>query len=204
MIDCLGKGGDAAPGLRYNAGMTTTSPMRTNPPVLTIYLVRHGTVPEVVKGSWAGEDRLTRGARVVLQTHRGLVLGTVLEGVRPAVEPDSEETVPASEILRRATPEDLQRELELQEQCRVEFSTWECRIAEWKLDLQLIDLEWTLDGSKIVLFVLNERGPECTKLALQAAAAGFGIIEVQPVSLDGLVTAPSGGKGGGCGNCGAH
>jgi len=184
--------------------MTTTSQTLTASSVLTVYLVRHGAVPEVVKGSWNGEGRLGRGVRVVMQTHRGLVLGTVLEGVRPAVEPGSDEIVPASEILRLATPEDLRQELELQEQCRIEFSVWERRIAEWGLDLQLIDLEWTLDRLKIVLFVLNERGPECTKLALQAAAAGLGIIEVQPVSLDGVVTAPSGGGGGGCGNCSAH
>ena len=70
---------------------------------------------------------------------------------------------------------------------------------ERNVDVQLVDLEWTLDRGKLILYVLNERGPECTKLAIQAAAAGFGLIEVQPVSKDGLVDLP---KGGGCGSGG--
>ncbi|WP_437228614.1 PSP1 C-terminal domain-containing protein [Planctomicrobium sp. SH661] len=169
----------------------------------SIYLVRHGVVPEVVRGGWSGETPLPRGSTVVIQTHRGLGLGTVLEALRPSREPSSEDAPPASEVLRLATDEDLQRGSELKRQAKAEFHQWEERIAQWKLDLQLIDLEWTLDGAKVVLYVLNERGPECTKLALQAAAAGLGIIEVQPVSLDGLVTV-TGGGGGGCGSCGSH
>ena len=72
-----------------------------------------------------------------------------------------------------------------------------------RLDLQLIDLEWTLDRTKLILYVLNERGPDCTKLALQAAAAGLGLVEVQPVDENGLVAVePSGGCG--SGGCGCH
>jgi len=175
--------------------------MLTSPPITHCFLVRHGVVAEVVKASWASEEPLPRGTPVVVQTHRGIVLGSVLEGVRPVAEPGVVETPPASEILRGASTEDLQQARQLQEQCRHEFVDWSRRIADWGLDLQLIDIERTLDGTKVVLFVLNERGPECTRLALQAAAAGLGLIEVQPVSLDGVVTSPS---GGGCGSCGAH
>jgi hypothetical protein len=61
-----------------------------------------------------------------------------------------------------------------------------------------------LEDDKLVLYVLNDRGPDCTKLALQAAAAGLGVIEVQPVGAEGLMTLETGnGCGsGGCGNCG--
>jgi len=156
----------------------------------------------VVKAVWAESGSLERGELVVIHTHRGTGLGMVLEEMRPSSEPKLQETTPGSEILRRATSADLEQARQWQEQCHQEFSTWEERIVTWGLDLQLIDLERTLDGAKIVLFVLNERGPECTKLALQAAAAGLGVIEVQPVSLEGVVTLPSG--GGGCGSCGAH
>ena len=61
------------------------------------------------------------------------------------------------------------------------FGGWEQRIAEWRLDVQLVDLEWTIDQSRLILYVLNDRGPECAKLALQAAAGGWGVIDVQPV-----------------------
>lgn len=182
---------------RYNAGMVAPSPSS-----VPCYLVRHGAVGEVVKASWSGDGLLNRGTSVVLQTHRGVVLGMVLEVVRPAQEPGTTEVPPSSEILRVASPEDLHQSRQSQARCRDDFDRWVSRIAEWGLDLQLIDLERTLDGEKVVLFVLNERGPECTKLALQAAAAGLGLIEVQPVSLEGVVAQPA--AGGGCGSCSHH
>lgn len=170
--------------------------------VPSIYLVRCGAIPEVVKAVWNGEAFLSRGVSVVVQTHRGVMLGEVLESVRPSSEPGANENPPSSQILREETEADRNQISDLRAKARSEFPLWEKRIEQWGLDLQLIDLEWTLDEEKVCLYVLNERGPECTKLALQAAAAGLGTIDVQPVSLEGLVTLPSG--GGGCGSCGAH
>ena len=66
------------------------------------------------------------------------------------------------------------------------------------------DLEWTLDRQKLVLYVLGGRGPDTTRLALQAAAAGLSVIEVQPVSAEGVVPLPAAGGGCGSGGCGCH
>lgn len=163
-------------------------------------LVRYGAVPEVSRCSASVDLDFRRGAEVVVETRRGRELGTVLEEVFPSREPNVESPPASAEVLRLATDEDHQRLRELQRRTQQEFPAWETRIREWNLDLQLVDLEWTLDESRLIIYVLNERGPECTKLAIQAAAAGFGIIEVQPVSMEGLVGQPSG--GGGCGSCG--
>lgn len=165
------------------------------------FLVRYGAVPEVLRCLWKGDSPLRRGERVVVQTHRGPEMGIVLEALRPETEPDRETAPPTAEILRIATTGDVQQEAVFRERSREQFPVWTQRIADWGLDLQLIDLEWTLDESRLILYVLNERGPECTKLALQAAAAGLGIIEVQPVSENGPVVLQS---GGGCGSCGCH
>jgi len=73
---------------------------------------------------------------------------------------------------------------------------------QWGLSLELIDLEWTLDRQKLILYVICDRGPDTTKLALQAAASGFGVVEVQPVSSTGLVTIPQSSCGSGGGGCG--
>jgi hypothetical protein len=166
------------------------------------YLVRHGAVPEVLRCAWTQAIPLSRGTQVVLQTGRGLELGIVLEAVPPSREPGGEVAPPSADVLRKAAPEDLGLAESLGQKAHAAFTDWERRIREWNLDLQLIDLEWTLDESRLVLYVLNERGPECTKLALQAAAAGLGIVEVQPVSSEGLVHLPQ--SGGGCGTCGCH
>lgn len=169
-----------------------------------IALVRYGTIPEVARfqsGSVAG---LRRGTDVVVDTHRGLEIGTFLETVTSVHPADRDADVPAPGparlIVRRCTDTDRSEAEALRREAELQFQSWTRRIAEWKLELELIDLEWTLDRSKLILYVLNERGPDCTKLALQAAAAGLGTIEVQPVSTDGLVAQPAG--GGGCGTCG--
>lgn len=160
------------------------------------YLVRYGAVPEVARCQLlSGQPVPHRGDRVVVETHRGHQLGEVLGDVRSESEHSAVFTV-----LRLATAEDLAAARRTTINTSVEFEEWTRRITEWKIDLQVIDLERTLDGSKLVLYVLNERGPECTRLAIQAAASGFGIIEVQPVGAEGLVSQPA--AGGGCGSGG--
>ena len=107
-------------------------------------------------------------------------------------------------LFRSATSEDQETDQQLRDEARSAFDIWCERITKWELELELIDLEWTADRQKLILYVINHRGPDCTKLALQAAAAGLGRIEVQPVTADGLVTVPESSPGGGCGTCGCH
>lgn len=167
-----------------------------------LYLVRYGAVPEVARFTGDLQAPPQRGQQVIVMTHRGLQLGTVLERIKQP--PGSSDGPTEFQVERIATTDDLAASRELTLECEDAFAEWCARILQWNLNLELIDLEWTLDRQKLILYVLCERGPDSTKLALQAAAAGLGIVEVQPVSATGLVTPePSGGScgsgGGGCG-----
>lgn len=173
------------------------------------FVVRYGLMSEVARCEQAGDLELVRGDQVVIQTDRGLQLGEVLERVKPPVEPGIVLPEAAFTIDRLATAEDLLQETKNRQHSEAEFGLWAERINTWNLDLQLVDIERPLAGDKQIVYVLCDRGPESTKLALQAAAAGLGTIEVQPVSQMGVAPAPekpkkkSGGCGseGGCG-CG--
>ena len=180
-------------------------------------LVRYGRVPELGRFRWQTTEPATRGAQVVIRSHRGLQLGVLLEQAGPctpeppAEEPAEQPSEDDSAVLRLATAEDLKSSVSLQLDAEDGFSEWTERIREWKLELELIDIEWTLDRSKLILYVLNERGPDCTRLAIQAAAAGLATVEVQPVNADGPVEAAGGGGcgsggcgSGGCGSKGGH
>jgi cell fate regulator YaaT (PSP1 superfamily) len=153
------------------------------------------------------EDCTVRGSRVIVGTSRGEEIGTVLESVkdssRNSQDEQHDESDSSFKVLRPASADDETRTRELKSDCEGQFADWQSRIAGWNLDLELIDLEWTLDRSRLILYVLNERGPDCTKLALQAAAAGLGPVEVQPVDSEGLMEAQlhCGCGSGGCG-CG--
>ncbi len=172
-----------------------------------IALVRYGAIPEVARCGFETDAPLSRGNVVVVQTHRGQQLGTFLEEVQAISRNGGADDGPlSSRLLRPATDMDRQQSETLRCEAEAEFPLWVERILRWNLKLELIDLEWTLDRNKLVLYVLNERGPECTKLALQAAAAGLGTIEVQPVGAEGLLQVATGGGcgSGGCGSGGCH
>ena len=174
-------------------------------PKQTVVLIRYGAISEVARFRWPLENSPERRQRVVVKSHRGEMLGTVLEPVSVVNDPNADAQV-AFEVVRLASVEDERLARQWEQQCRDEFPQWIERIAKWKLELQLIDFERTLDGQKQILYVLCDRGPDSTKLALQAAATGLGIIEVQPVDANGLVSLPSesgGGCGSGGGGCGS-
>lgn len=161
-------------------------------------LVRYGAIPEVARFVCRLDEAPARHEKVVVLSHRGPELGTMLEAVRSASAPPVD---PAYEVLRRASVEDEARHTELRKEAQADFGQWQQRIRDWNLELELLDLEWTLDGQKLVLYVLGGRGAETTKLALQAAAAGLAVVEVQPVGAEGPIAIPSGG-GCGSGGCG--
>ncbi len=176
--------------------MTTSTMTSTD-----IYLVRYGTVPEVARFASECPEQPARGVDVVVETHRGLQIGTVLERLKPNFDP-AKEVETDFKVLRSATQRDLETARDRIRECEDEFPQWCARISQWNLNLELIDLEWTLDRQKLILYVLCDRGPDTTKLALQAAAGGFGVVEVQPVSATGLVTIPQSSCGSGGGGCG--
>jgi cell fate regulator YaaT (PSP1 superfamily) len=168
-------------------------------------LVRYGAISEVARFMNASGTRLSRGTQVVVRSHRGLESGLLLEDAPPGSDSQlasAESADGTAHIVRILTDDDRRASQLHRTDCEGQYARWQARISDWNLQLELIDLEWTLDRSKLILYVLNDRGPECTRLALQAAAAGLGIVEVQSVGPEGLVPAESG-HGCGSGGCGS-
>ena len=166
----------------------------------TKWLVRYGVIPEIAR-FWANDlEGLERDLRVVIHSPRGLEIGTLLQKIPVKSANDTDETPSELEIVRPASAADEATDREMREECQVGYGEWWSRIRDWQLELELVDLEWTLDRQKLILYVLTGRGPDTTKLALFAATAGYSAVEVQPVSKDGLVPMPAP-QGGGCG-CG--
>lgn len=160
-----------------------------------VVLVRYGAMGEVAR-FWSTSEEVKEGVSVVVRSSRGEELGIVIG--KTSASGDDEKAPP---VVRIATADDCELARKRRSESESEFPQWQSRIVEWNLDLELVDIERSLDGEKIILYVLNDRGPETTKLALRAAAAGFGVIEVQPVGPEGLIVTTS---GGGCGSGGCR
>ncbi len=164
-----------------------------------LYLLRIGACGETVRCFGDESPLFKRGDQVVLQTGRGEMLAHVMQHLPEEKKTTNE--ILQNRILRAATSEDLKRQHNLKLRAEQEFIAWRERIQKWQVDVELVDLEWTLDGNKLILYVLNSRGPECTKLAIQAAAEGLGVIDVVPVSTGGVVVPAASGCGCGSGGC---
>ena len=178
------------------------SPVASTPETDAVQvLVRYGSIPRVARYTMgtANAGNVDRGTGVIIATDRGQELGEILEIVPPAMAEGHEST---AAVVRIATSEDLSLHSLRQRQAAESFYLWLRRIQDWQLELELMDIEATLDNQVYILYVLNDRGAETTRLALLAAAAGLGIVHVQPVAAEGLVDG-TGGGGGGCGDgCG--
>jgi hypothetical protein len=161
-------------------------------------LARYGRVPQVARFAGFGSPP-SRMTEVVVTTERGQELAAVLQ-ILPVKKSSDAEPGLTGELVRIASEQDVVTARALEQKAEAGFPDWLKRAAGWKLQLELIDLEMTLD-ERLILYVLNDRGAETTRLALLAAAAGFGVIHVQPVSAEGVVQASG---GGGCGSCSNH
>lgn len=164
-----------------------------------IVLARYGRVPQVARFGVAG-DAPERDATIVVQSDRGEELAVVLQ-VLPVGKSATDDPAITGDVLRTATTNDLTVAREAADKTEASWSDWLARAAKWNLQLELVDLEQTLDG-RLILYVLNDRGAETTRLALLAAAGGFGVVHVQPVGAEGIVQ-ESGGGGCGSGGCGS-
>lgn len=163
-----------------------------------LVLARYGRVPQVARFSGFGKP-IDRSTPIVVTTERGQELATVLQTLPVKTSAPESEGI-TGEVVRVASEEDLGLSNQLQQKSEAGFSNWLGKVAGWKLQLELIDTEYTLDD-RLILYVLNDRGAETTRMALLAAAAGFGVVHVQPVSAEGIVQASG---GGGCGSCSNH
>lgn len=169
-------------------------------------LVRYGVIPEVGRFPCGAEISANRGDQIVVQTERGPQLGIVLQSVRSSAtgtaDAASATESEGARVLRAASDEDLRQAEALRQEAQAGFPRWQRQFSDWNLQLELLDLEWTLDRGKLVVYVLGGRGPDTTRLALLAAASGQASIEVQPVTAEGLVPLERSGGGCGSGGCG--
>ena len=119
------------------------------------YVVRHGVMRHLGVFGVKGGDRFSRGMEVIARTHRGLEAGEVLCEATDHVLANMENPK-QGQILRERNEED-QRELErLSEQERQEHEICKQRIAELKLEMDLVDVERLYGGERVVVYYLAE------------------------------------------------
>ena len=97
-----------------------------------------------------GELELQQGDHVIVETARGPECGEVEKG--PHDVPDSSIVKPLKTVTRMADAVDVRRMQQNRADEKRAFSVCEERIAKHKLDMKLVDVEYTLDRNKILFY----------------------------------------------------
>lgn len=97
-----------------------------------------------------GELELQQGDHVIVETARGTECGEVAKG--PHNVPDSSIVKPLKTVTRMADAVDVRRMQQNRADEKRAFSVCEERIAKHKLDMKLVDVEYTLDRNKILFY----------------------------------------------------
>ena len=90
------------------------------------------------------------GDYVIADTGHGLDLGEVIVGCREVEDDKTPSQI--KKIVRIATPQDIQQSLENREKEKEAYTICQKKIGEHKLEMKLVSVEYSFDGSKIIFY----------------------------------------------------
>ena len=121
------------------------------------------------------------GQDVIVETARGLEFGTVSMAVK---EVNEEELVsPLKEIVRIATPEDKVQVEKNRKKEKEAFAICEEKILSHKLDMKLVDVEYTFDGNKILFYFTADGRVDFRELVKDLASVFRTRIELRQIGI---------------------
>lgn len=124
---------------------------------------------------------LSEGEAVIVETARGVECGFVATENREI--PDEEIVHPLKKLIRKATPEDLQHVEENRRKEKDAFSICEKKIAAHKLDMKLVDVEYTFDNSKILFYFTADGRVDFRALVKDLASVFRTRIELRQIGV---------------------
>lgn len=128
-----------------------------------------------------GEEVLERGQHVIVETAKGVEIGTV---VLPNREMAEEKIVaPLKGILRVATEEDEEAERENREKEKEAFDICLKKIEKHKLEMKLIDAEYTFDNNKLLFYFTADGRIDFRELVKDLASVFRTRIELRQIGV---------------------
>ena len=121
------------------------------------------------------------GDKVMVETSAGNAFGFVSKGNHEV----NEDSIVGElkRVLRKATDKDLSRIKENEEKQKEAFSICEKKIAEHKLDMKLVEVEYSFDGSKITFFFTADGRVDFRELVKDLASSFHTRIELRQIGV---------------------
>ena len=128
-----------------------------------------------------GQNQLEKGSLVVVETARGVECGEVVIPNKEVA--DSTIVKPLKPVLRPATPEDKRRAKENAEKEQRAMRVCQEKIAAHKLDMKLVDVEYTFDNSKILFYFTADGRVDFRDLVKDLASVFRTRIELRQIGV---------------------
>ena len=128
-----------------------------------------------------GEETLTIDDGVIVETARGVEYGTVVIGPKEVAKDSL--VMPVKEVMRKATPKDLQQLEKNEEREEKAFAICLEKIARRKLPMKLINVEYTFDMNKILFFFTADGRIDFRELVKDLATVFRTRIELRQVGV---------------------
>ena len=124
---------------------------------------------------------VNRGDYVIVETSRGIEYGQVMYGIKE-VE-DSVVTKPLKGVLRIATQEDTRKYNENKEKEKQAAKICMDKISEHGLDMKLVEVEYTFDGSKVLFYFTSDGRVDFRDLVKDLASVFKTRIELRQIGV---------------------
>lgn len=121
------------------------------------------------------------GDKVVVETARGVELGTVAVG--PKEVSDDEVVQPLKEVQRIATEDDLKRIEKNKEKEKEAFKVCQEKIKKHNLEMKLVDVEYTFDNNKLLFYFTADGRIDFRELVKDLASVFRTRIELRQIGV---------------------
>lgn len=128
-----------------------------------------------------GEYKLNIGDKVIVETARGVECGSVVLANK-SVE-DDQIVAPLKPVIRTVTEEDEKQIEKNKLKEREAFEICQRRIAHYKLNMSLVDVECTFDCSKLLFYFTSDNRVDFRELVKDLASAFHTRIELRQIGV---------------------
>ena len=127
------------------------------------------------------EFSIKRGDHVIVETARGIEFGTV---VMPPTEMEGSKVIqPLKPVLRLAAEKDLEQEASNKVKEKEAFQICQEKIKKHKLEMKLIDAEYTFDNNKVLFYFTADGRIDFRELVKDLAAVFKTRIELRQIGV---------------------
>lgn len=128
-----------------------------------------------------GDIETQRGDKVIVETVRGMEIGTV-EIHKKEID-ESQFPTELKPVIRKATEEDRDREVENKKLAEDAGDVFVQKVIKHQLDMKLIDTEYTFDRSKLIFYFIADGRVDFRELVKELAAIFRTRIELRQIGV---------------------